>query len=328
VLTGRYYRIQYTNGITPTTSFRIGSILSKRALPPAHAHNLEHIIDANHAAIITKSVVSGLNPLGLYVNTPATVGGALLVSNTDLFRPPVARHFVQFTGITSTLSASASSQDTSIAIQGGDYASFSVGDYIEIVDGLVREGDFAQITAKPGSPNLTLDGPLDFSYSSGSTVEKVERNLASTVASLGAPISYKYQPPANKIVKITTGYLVFEDNLAMDTSKFGSIVGGIINGAKFRVFVGGQYQTVATYKTNGNMLKDSTTTAGDGFHASSPGGANGGLTIFWRVADILESPPVLNGALGEFAEVQIQDNITANNLAEFKIHGVELLTLS
>lgn len=324
-LTDQYYRIKYTNGITPQTSFNLSSVLNKFDSTHSHTHPINFTFTGDHEAQLIRSVLAGLNQLGVYNNINSTVDGALVVSTTDLFRTAVNRYLANFTGTTSTLSSAVTSQDTSIDIQAGDYASFAVNDWIELLDGNTREINFLRITAKPGSPTLTLNRPIDFNYSNGSSVEKVVINLASTVGSLGSPISYKYAPAANKIIKVTTAVLTMQDSSAMDTGTFAGM-SALTNGTIFRVNVSGIAITVAAFTANSDFVEDSTTIVGDMFHDRAPAGKFG-MAVEWRLADILESPVVLNGANGDFLELLIQDDVTPIDDAELRIHGVELLTL-
>jgi hypothetical protein len=255
-----------------------------------------------------------------------TSDGLLKTTDTDDFRLVINKDLAEFTGTTSTLSASVASQDTSIDIQAGDYASFSIGDWIELSSGTTRELSFLKIVGKPGSPELTVHRPIDNVYANGSAVEKVVINLVSQAGSLASPIAYKYQPEANKIIKVTTAVLIMEDSSAMDTSKFAGM-GALTNGSIFRLNITGVgVVTVATFFSNADFILDSTTSAGDMFHDKAPAGKFG-MSVEWRLADIIEAPVVLNGIAGDFIELLIQDDVTDVDNAQLRIHGVTLLTV-
>lgn len=76
-LTGKYYRVRYINGVTPTTSFRIGSTLSKIDQSHQHTHGVEFVIDSDHPADLVRSVLTAKKPNGDYINIESTAGGNL-----------------------------------------------------------------------------------------------------------------------------------------------------------------------------------------------------------------------------------------------------------
>ncbi|MCK5601022.1 hypothetical protein KAR91_04075 [Candidatus Pacearchaeota archaeon] len=76
-LSGKYYRIVYTNGVDTTTSLRIGSVLSKVDQSHQHTHGVEFVIDSDHSADLVRNVNVAKTAMGNYVNIGATNGGNL-----------------------------------------------------------------------------------------------------------------------------------------------------------------------------------------------------------------------------------------------------------
>lgn len=79
-LTCQYYRIIYTNGTTPQTSFSLCSTLSKYDITHSHTHPINFTITDNHEAQLMRSVLTAKKPNGDYANINATAGGNLKVS--------------------------------------------------------------------------------------------------------------------------------------------------------------------------------------------------------------------------------------------------------
>jgi len=79
-LTYQYYRIVYTNGTTPQTSFNLSSTLSAQNTTHAHAHSIDFEISGEHVAQVVKAILAGKKPNGDYVNVQTTAGGNLKIS--------------------------------------------------------------------------------------------------------------------------------------------------------------------------------------------------------------------------------------------------------
>lgn len=67
-LTAQFYRVKYTNGVTPTSGFNLSTVVSKGDLTHSHTHPINHPLDDNHGAQVTRSVITGKRDDGTYVN--------------------------------------------------------------------------------------------------------------------------------------------------------------------------------------------------------------------------------------------------------------------
>ena len=74
-LTGRYYRIKFTNGTTPQTVFNLFTALSKTDTTHSHTHPIEFAINGTHEAQLVRAIQTGKKPNGDYVNANYTDGG-------------------------------------------------------------------------------------------------------------------------------------------------------------------------------------------------------------------------------------------------------------
>ena len=74
----RYFRIKYTNGATPQTTFRLQTIL-KRNPPAGDTTGVDHAPRSGDDALLTKSVISGKTPGGNYVDVRVSNTGRLQI---------------------------------------------------------------------------------------------------------------------------------------------------------------------------------------------------------------------------------------------------------
>ena len=74
-LTGRWYRIKYTNGTTPQTVFNLFTTISKTDSTHSHTHPIEFTIDGTHESQLTRAIQTGKKPNGDYINANYTAGG-------------------------------------------------------------------------------------------------------------------------------------------------------------------------------------------------------------------------------------------------------------
>lgn len=231
------------------------------------------------------------------------------------------RYLADFHGHNTTLSVAASAGDTSISIQGANYASFALEDRLFLsAGGPIEENHFPIITAKPGSPVLTLNKPLDFSYPIGSVVKHVVINAATQIGTLANPISYKLQPPPGVTFNVTGAVVTFQMESAGDNSKLGDIAGGVTNGAVSRARINGQIRTRSAYRTNLDLADD--TSEPLNYHDKAGSGDFGleGTFIFKEFGAYIS----LNGSGlggGDYFEILIQDDLTDLVSVRLKVHG-------
>jgi len=83
-LSGRYYRVKYINGTTPTAAFIIGSSLSKIDQSHQHTHGVEFVITSDHPADLVRSVLTAKRADNAYANIRSTNGNNLKISLEEL----------------------------------------------------------------------------------------------------------------------------------------------------------------------------------------------------------------------------------------------------
>jgi hypothetical protein len=76
---GRYFRLTYTNGATPTTKLAIFTVLRSGAVK-ASSHRVKDNIDGEHDAELVKAVLAAEMPSGTFTDINATAGGNLKIS--------------------------------------------------------------------------------------------------------------------------------------------------------------------------------------------------------------------------------------------------------
>lgn len=227
------------------------------------------------------------------------------------------RYAAKFHEHDTTLSVAASAGDTAISIQGADYADFDVGDRLFINFLIFEENNYPIITAKPGSPVLTLNKPLDKSYPIGSEVQHVVIDASGEVGTLANPISYRIQPPPGITYNLRQAVAVIEMDLAGDSSKFGDITGGLTNGVITRASINGVVNTRTTIRTNLDFEDD--TAIDVTYNQRAPAGKYGVIVTYDFGAGGVYIP--LNGNTGDYFEILIQDNISSLNVARIKFLG-------
>lgn len=75
----RYVRVKYTNGTTPTTSLNIETVLRRVYVKPSSHRIQDSIVDEDDAELV-KSILSGKNPAGSFINFQATRNGNFKVA--------------------------------------------------------------------------------------------------------------------------------------------------------------------------------------------------------------------------------------------------------
>jgi hypothetical protein len=76
---GKYFRVNYTNGATTTTKLAIFTVLRSGAVK-ASSHRIKDNIDGEHDAELVKAVLAAEMPSGTFTDINATAGGNLKIS--------------------------------------------------------------------------------------------------------------------------------------------------------------------------------------------------------------------------------------------------------
>ena len=79
----QYFRVRYVNGASAQTTFRLTTILKKNNSLPSSHRIQDSIIDDDDAQLV-KSVITGKNPAGNFVNFQSTTAGNFKVSLEEL----------------------------------------------------------------------------------------------------------------------------------------------------------------------------------------------------------------------------------------------------
>lgn len=230
------------------------------------------------------------------------------------------RYLAKFHGHTTTLSVAASAGDTSIFIQTDDYAGFALQDRLFINFGILEENNYPIITVKPGSPELTLNKPLDKSYPIGTAVQHIVIDASTEVGTLANPIIFRIKPPPGLTYNLRQAVGVIEMDLAGDSSKFGDITGGLLNGFIVRAKINGIINTRTTIRKNLDF--DDDTAIDVKYNQRAPGGKFGVIVTYDFATAGVHIP--LNGDGvdgGDYLEVLIQDDVSSLNILRVKFHG-------
>lgn len=81
-LTSKYFRVVYTNGVTPQTHFDLSVVLKKTNQKPSSHRIQDSIVDDDDAELV-KAVNTGIGPDGIYRNVNTTVDGDLQISDNS-----------------------------------------------------------------------------------------------------------------------------------------------------------------------------------------------------------------------------------------------------
>lgn len=191
--------------------------------------------------------------------------------------------------------------DRNIIVDDGSV--FSGGDRIALVDGTRIYGAFVQTVV---SQNLTLDTPLDFNYSVGSTAVRLTRNL--NIDGSVTPQIFQIGTVANVTLDITRIIFSLTDSTAGDDSTFGGCP-ALTNGVVLRFMDGATYN-IFNIKTNGELSKIA---GGDFTYAERAGPGEFGFNarFTFNGQDKLDS--VIEIKEGEMLQIIIQDDLTCLN---------------
>jgi len=251
--------------------------------------------------------------VGIRALEPSAPQGAMNIHDLDNHRVSLIEPFLFYSGTIQKLSAPATAEDTSIIVTNG--AAFSVSDKIKLTENggsTSYETGFFVIN-NIATNTLTLDRPIDNTYTTNADVEIVEDNM-NVIGSLGSPILYELKPPPSGDMSqwhIDRVLLTATDAVAMDDGKFVSIA-ALTNGLTMRENKSVGFHTITNWKTNEDMRRtfyDLTYTS------KAPAGQNGLVGRFSnKLFDVIYA---LDGALNDTLEILIQDDLS--DLTTFKV---------
>ena len=192
-----------------------------------------------------------------------------------------------------------------------------VGNYIGLKEGVrFYEGQVLAVNIN----DITLDSPLDFAFTTAAGLQHIhipDMNVNGSVD----PVEFHIVPPTESKWNITRIIFLIEDNVTMDTSKFGGIP-ALTNGVLVRV-KNDIFKNIFNIKTNGEFALRSFDISYDdrapagvfGFRArvSFAGRSKRGVVI------------ALDGAKEDQIQIIIQDDLTGLTKFQAIAQGYEVL---
>lgn len=309
----RWMRVRYLNGITDQGVFEMETQLKPVYIKPS-SHRVSDPISPEDDAELIKAVLTGLSDItGIFENV-LTYRGALQVDTALVHKVGVSEHVKRDLGASTTFDVAASTGD--ILINVADTTGFIVGDLLRICNTTetVCERNHFHITIVDPGVSLTLDRPLDNDYEIGDDVIEMQIGMNVT-GTLGSPISFKLEPTGNERWQITRILTTMLDDSAMDDGKFGGIA-ALTNGATIRTFINGVFQTISNWKSNADLKDDMYDVT---YSSKAPAGQHGlsGRWTFTRAEFVVD----LDGAIGDYLEILIQDDLSGLLDFEVKAQG-------
>lgn len=224
------------------------------------------------------------------------------------------RHFVEFSGTTDNPTVAITAGDTAITVSNGGL--FAVGNHIAISEGASDELSYPVIKAI-ATNLLTLNRPLDNSYTTAAVVEIVDPDL-NVSGSLATPVIAKIKPNAGELLIVYRVLVHMLDSTEMDDAKFGGMT-EIANGLILRAKVGGVFRTGAHMSTNGDIASH----AFDVEYAAKAPAGKFGLRGRWTFAKS-GFAIYLNGDDEDELQMLIQDDLTGLDGHHWDAQGVSI----
>ena len=283
------------------------------AAQPVVGNAVFHILGGKDAPLQLNSIDTNVWALAITDKSSLIVSETEYISThiTGVFNTIVNELFHNHTGVNSTIAVAVDAGDTSIQL--ADATNFNINDVIEIHN-TMRETTFPIITALPGGDVLTLDRPLDFGYSIGDDVDIIHTDLKTGIGTLAAPISHVILPPAGIIWHIERIILTMVHGTVGADDKFGDL-SALTNGVIIRANINGQFGSFTNWKTNGDIRRDMYDVSYSDKAGGPAGFGTSGRGSFNRIGVTLR----LNGDVGDYLEVLVQDDLT--DLNSFLING-------
>lgn len=241
--------------------------------------------------------------------------GALNVHISDVHEVPVNDFFHLHDGVATTLTTAIAVGDTSIAVTSA--AGFVVGNHIHVLNGS-NELLFPKITAIVSNV-ITVDSPFSNVFPiAGTSIEHVITNLANTVGTLAAPISYKVTPQAGEQYHLLRmiGSAV-HPTLANDDGTFGGLP-ALLNGCVIRGYNGttGKFSKFTAWHDNSDIISDMF----DVVYSDAPKFGKFGMRFRWTISKVGVAVK-LDGDAGDYIEILIQDDLTGLDSFTIKAQG-------
>lgn len=243
----------------------------------------------------TFSIGTSLTNVGITKNS-------LDVNIQDVHTILVNQEFHQATEISTLFAGNVTAQDRTFAVV--DATGFTVGDSVEVFNGIV-ETQFPRILEIDGN-NITIDRPIDLSYTNTDGIRKVITNMA--VNGSVTPQSFKVTgEQAFDLTHIARIIFEMTHTSAGDLSKFGNL-NELPNGMIIRAYRGDidVWKTFTNWRKNADIKRDmydvdfDDRSGGQGLYGTT------GRATFLAFGAVAELDP----DEGDFIEILIQDDLT------------------
>ena len=240
--------------------------------------------------------------------------GAMDVHIADVHEVPVSDYMHLHDGITTTLTTAIAVGDTSINVVSA--TGFVVGHHVHILNGN-NELLFPKITGIAANV-ITVDSPFSNAFTIADTsIEHVIINIANTVGSLAAPISYKVMPTAGEhyhLLRLIGSAVCDSDN---DDGTFCGLP-ALANGCVIRKYDGttGKFSKFTAWHDNNDIISDMF----DVVYSDAPKFGKFGLRFRWTLSKVGVAIK-LNGDAGDYIEILIQDDLTGLEIFNLMVHG-------
>lgn len=250
-------------------------------------------------------------------NAIGSLNNSLDVHDADAHHSSLSVHAVQDSGISENFGAGgASSGDSIFDVAAGQGGTFSVGNKLKLYEGSIRESDLVQVL-NVSTDTLTIDRPLEQTYTASGVLEITEHDLAQGNGSVASPDIYEIAPPSGEIWHIWSITLSILDNLEPGVEKFGGIA-ALTNGMVVRQ-ENSVKRNLVVFRTNGDMKEYFGTTQVEFIERVGAGAWS--TYALWEYRSLTGSIIRLDGTLSESLKFIIQDNLTALSLMEIVGHG-------
>lgn len=304
----KYWRVKYTNNIVDQTVFDLQTML-KPAGSLASSHRIQDTIVDEDDAQLVKGILTGLSDItGMFENVK-TYDGALQVDNSLVHKVGINEHAKAELDGSTTLDVEASVGD--ILINVASTTGFVAGlSFLTIGNTEEHEVGHFHATAVNAGVSLELNRPLDRNQLVGATVQEITSAM-NVIGSSASPVSYIVKPLSTERWQITRILITLLDQTAMDDARFGGLA-PLGNGVVIRLYKDSAFQTLTHWRSNGDLKEDMFDLT---YSDKAPAGFFG-LTARWTFTRA-EFVADLDGAVGDYLEVLIQDDLTG--LDDFKL---------
>jgi len=247
------------------------------------------------------------NPIG-------SLNGAINVHNAGVHYYPINDSFHQHTATSTTLAVAAAIGDTAITVVSS--AGIVAGDYLQLISSSLIESTYTRVLSIVGNV-ININRPIGNIHPIGETVVKIIIDISNSAGSMASPQSYKITPASGQVWHIERLSLQMSHASAGYIDSFGGIA-ALTNGCIIRKYNSdGTYGTFTVWQSNADIFTDFTNIQ---FIDRAGGGTTYGTLGVGSFADIGVTIK-LDGTLGEYIEILIQDNITALSLFQIKAQG-------